>query len=133
MKQPKSFRLSAEAAGILDRVDNTTKYIEAIVRARNQRVLRSLAVLRSAGWTGPEMLACCDVLNGWWQLCSIPRWHGASIADGTVYAEKWGIGPERWAELARQVSESESVAYALHEIVSEFWCGNTAIEEAIKK
>lgn len=133
MKQPKSFRLSAEAAGVLSRIDNATRYIEALVLARNQRAQQSLCYLQSIGWNSREILAACDVLNGTWELCKVPRWHGQSLADGQEYAQKWEISLERWSELSCQVSESELVAYALHEVVSEFWCGNTALEKMIRK
>jgi hypothetical protein len=114
-------------------MDNASRYIDELVQVRHQRAMQSLQHLQKLGWTGAEISACCEVMNGSWQLYEVQRWHGASLADGPQYAEKWGIGAGRWRQMAAQVSESESVAYALHEVVSEFWCGNTAVEAALRK
>jgi hypothetical protein len=132
-KQRKNFLLSDSTMGLLARMDNASGYVDRLVQARQQRAMQSLLHLQGLGWTGPEILACCDALNGAMSFCAAPRWHGASLFDGPEYASKWGVTPERWAEIARQVSESESVAYAIHEVVSEFWCGNTVIDAALRK
>lgn len=142
-KQRKNFMLSDSTMGLLARMDNASRYLDDLVQARQQRAMQSLLHLQSLDWTGAEISACCDVLNGSWQLCEVPRWHGASLSDALYnlramgvfdfYAAKFGIGTGRWEQIAAQVSESESVAYALHEVVSEFWCGNTVIEAALRK
>jgi hypothetical protein len=132
-KKAKNFTLSESTMGLLDRVDNASRYMDAIITNNWMRAQQALMHVQRAGWAPNEILAACDVLNGSWLMVHAPTWHGASLADGPEYAAKWEVGPERWIEMARQVSESQTLAFALDLVVSEFWNGNTYIDAMIRK
>jgi hypothetical protein len=132
-KIKKQLTLAPDVINLLDRVGNISDYIEHAVRERFQRATQSLSTLQAAGWTPNEILAACDVLNGSWLLVQSPTWHGASMADGPEYAEKWDITQDRWLELAKQVSTSEHIAFSIDLVVSEFWAGNAHLENLISR
>jgi hypothetical protein len=128
----KNLSLSPTTIGLLAKLGNASGYVESSISMRWPRVIQALEHLRARGWQSNEILAACDVLNGCWMFVHDPTWHGASMTDGQEYAVKWDISEKRWKELARVVSESAGVAFALDLVVSEFWTGNTYLERLIR-
>lgn len=120
-------------AGQVAKLDKPSRYFSATINQGWPRAMMALDHLRAQGWQANEILAACDVLNGCWLHVHDPTWHGHSMADGPEYAGKWEIDPARWLELARQVSESVSAAFALDLVVSEFWAGNSWLDKMIRK
>lgn len=129
----KNLHLSNAVIGQLSQLDNASKYIEQSISMRWPRVIQALDHLRAVGWGSNEILAACDVLNGCWLHVHNPMWHGASMEDGPEYADKWKIPRERWAELVTQVQARVELAFALDLVVSEFWTGNSYLDELIRK
>jgi hypothetical protein len=126
MRKKAIFTLSESTQGLLKRMGNASGYLDALVQARQRRAARALEVLRSGGWTPEEILACCEAANGVWESVIYPGAYAVWI-DKILTADIDG------RDLERRICESNSVAYALHEVVSEFWCGNTSVEDAIRK
>lgn len=108
-------------------------YLDRLVQDRFQRAQMAVATLHAAEWKSNEILAACDVLNGCWLHVHAPTWHGASLADGPEYAGNWEVSPERWQEMAKQISERQDLAFALDLVVSEFWSGNSYIDRIIRR
>lgn len=129
----KNFILSESTMGLLSRVDNMSGYLDRLIQDRFQRAQMAVMHLHSVGWKSNEILAACDVLNGSWLLIQAPTWHGASLSDGPEYAGNWEISPDRWMEMAKQISERQDLAFALDLVVSEFWSGNTYIDKIIRR
>lgn len=129
----KHFMLSDQTLGLLGRVKNASGYIDQLVSTTWTRTQQALLALQGGGWKPEEILAACDVLNGSWLLVQNPTWNGASMADGSEYAEKWGIDGVRWKELSEMVLTRVEIAFALDLVVAEFWAGNNHLEALIRK
>jgi hypothetical protein len=132
-KKGKNFTLSESSLGLLARLDNASGYLDRIVSNNWTRAQFALENLKSTGWKPNEILAACDVLNGCWLHVADPKWHAASLEDGSVFSDKWEIDNDRWREMVIQVSENGGLAFSLDLVVSEFWAGNTWLESAIRK
>ena len=92
----------------------------------------------SGTWTGRELLAACDSLNGYWHVRSIPA--GPAVALNLSDSEmlngicgKWDVQPERWAAHVEEVHNSAELANALLAIANEFWAGNQALEALLRR
>jgi hypothetical protein len=132
-KVRKQLTISPDVDGLLDRVGNISAYVENVVRDRFHRAAQALSALQQAGWKPNEILAVCDVMNGSWLLVQVPTCQSTGLRWRTGYASKWDIPSDRWLELAKQVSISEHLAFAIDIVVSEFWAGNAHLEQLIRK
>ena len=137
-REKRNLTLPADVNALLDQVGNASEYLASVLGQRWQAWTDALATLRGADWSSNEMLAACDVLNGYWLLG-----HGRSgqfvsveLADAQRLNDicgKWEIPEARWAERCREVHQDSIVAFALVTLVSEFWTGNEACEKAIRR
>lgn len=135
----RNFTLSASVHELLTRTENASGYLDHVVQERWRAWQEALLELQQSGWRAPEILAACDVLNGYWALGAAGR-SGQAVAlelhDGAQLngiCEKWDVSPERWATRIKTLSESDLHAAALLTVVSEFWAGNAACDAAIRR
>lgn len=151
MSLPRSFRLSPRAAAVLDALPpgtSATEYVEDLLALGPPDYLRALVdraeaelgtawgILRAAGWARSELLAACDVLNGWDLVAPSLAEPDAGLAlelhDAARLNEthrKWDVSAGRWADLVRAVADDRRVQYALRVLAREFWAGNpTAVK-----
>ena len=134
----KNYTLDPSTIAILERCDNASAYLTGLVQHRAQEWHAALETLRAAGWTTPDLHVACDALNGCWlqQPYLTPQavaleLHDAQGLNGT--AEKHHVTPERWKAQVWQVSESWPIALALVAVVTEWWSGNGACEQAVSR
>lgn len=113
-----------------------------LVNAAERRWRANLALLRGLGWANAELLAVCDVLNGYAQLGEMGGMgtEGAGIAleladaqrlNGT--AAKWDVTDARWAELVAATHANPWVARALYDLAAEFWRHSSRLERALER
>jgi hypothetical protein len=119
-KQRKNFLLSDSTMGLLARMDNASRYIDQLVQVRQRRILRSLEILSHGGWSMDEIAAVCEVSNGKWESVACP-------GDYSEFVVRISTSDVDGLDLERRIYESFSIAHAIHEVVSEYWCGNTEI------
>ena len=142
-RERKNFTLAAETLGLLDQVGNASAYVERVILDRWREWQQALGLLAEDGLTTGEILACCDILNGYYDLISIGdglAGRAASVAlelhDGQALsrtAQKHGCDLERWRLLVQRVRESQALAGAILTVSREFWAGNEAAEAAIRR
>jgi hypothetical protein len=135
--------LDEPARSILEEQDNASAYVAELVESAERRWRGHLVYLRTQGWTGRELLAVCDVLNGYAQLGEF----GSPGLDGGAgvalemsdaqrlngIAEKWDVAPGRWEDLVRQASSEAAVGRALSDIAAEFWRHSSRLERALEQ
>lgn len=137
-REKRNLTLPDDVNALLERVGNASDYIAKVVQQRWREWTDALATLSAAGWASGELLAACDVLNGYWLVG-----HGrsgefvaAELDDGqrlNDICRKWKISPAKWSERVKQVARQPEIAIALVTIVEEFWAGNEACEAAIRR
>lgn len=133
--------LDEGTAALLVHVPQKSGYIASAIEARWRVWQDALETLRRAGWTGPQLMAACDVLNGVWLFG-----HRAGVAISLELADaqrlngicsKWEVDPESWAErwqaLREDTALAEREALALRAVVAEFWAGNNKLEAALER
>jgi len=108
---------------------SASAYLSELVRDAERRWRRALALLRTAGWVEPELLAAFDALNGWGLVEQPPTWAGQTMAD--TDPSRWDVSPERWMELAGRVAGNEREAQAIVDLAAEFWRMNPRVERAV--
>lgn len=133
-----SLTIDEPARTILVEVDNASGYVSKLVEDAERRWRACLTHLRTAGWADREILAVCDVLNGY----GLTEYSGIFAATSVALelhdaerlnqtAAKWDVGAERWAGLVRQAAEQETIARALIDVAAEFWRDNARLERAL--
>ena len=137
--QRRNMSLDEDVARILDDVaggqSSASAYVCDVVRDAERRWRAALALLVAAGWGTRELLAACDVLNGWGLIQQPPAWAAMSMQDAAAdgICAKWEVDERRWAELAAQVRGNADEAQALVDLAAEFWRMNPRVERAIER
>jgi hypothetical protein len=132
--------VDADVAEALAQVGDLRAYVQDLVRARRREWQAAYLRLSMAGWTGPELCAACDALNGHGGLEAFGLGGGAAgialeLHDAQRLGDlcgKWGVEPERWAGLVDRVHKDREQAEALSVIARELWAGNQEVEARIR-
>ena len=137
-REKRNLTLADDVNALLDRVGNASEYISKVVTQRWREWTEALAMLRAAQWSSGELLAACDVLNGYWLVGHgrSGQFVAAELQDGqrlNDICSKWDIAPKTWKLRVLQVAERPEIAIALVTLVEEFWTGNEACEGAIRR
>lgn len=132
------------ALSILRDQENASRYVAELVNAAERRWRANLEHLRSVGFANNELLAVCDVLNGYAQLAEVAgsaaldsgrgialELHDAQRLNGI--AAKWGVTSERWAEIVTLVAGDAFVGRALYDLAAEFWRHSSRLERALER
>ena len=133
-------RVDADVADALAQVDDLRAYVEGLVRSRRREWQAAYLRLSLAGWTGPELCAACDALNGYGGIEAFGIGGGAAgialeLHDAqrlTDVCAQWGASHERWVEHIDRVHEYPEEAEAVGVIAREFWAGNGEVERRIR-
>jgi hypothetical protein len=129
--------LSDEAQAILDRVDNYSGYVDALIRQHARDWTEAVARLIEAGWRTEEVLSACDALSGY----SLAQWSrgGRFLAQELeraqardhVFSEHEVLAPRR-ARLLKQLKADATIANALSTVVREYHLPNSACRAAVR-
>lgn len=118
----RSFSLSIEAQAVLDRVDNYSGYVDALILQHAHDWTESLARLLEAGWRAEEILTACEVLSGY----TMGHWSrgGTYISQELERAQQEGraftareVHAPRRLKLLKQLSDDATIATALAQVV----------------
>jgi hypothetical protein len=133
----RSFSLSDEAQAILDRVDNYSGYVDALIKQHAHDWTEAIARLIEAGWRTEEILSACDALSGY----SLAQWSrgGRFLAQelaraqerDRVFSEREVLAPRR-ARLLKQLEADATIATALSTVVREYHLPNSACRAAVR-
>lgn len=133
----RSFSLSDEAQAILDRVDNYSGYVDAVIKQHARDWTEAIARLIDAGWRADEILSACDALSGY----SLAQWSrggrflaqelGRAQERDRVFAEREVLAPRR-ARLLRRLEADATIAVALSTVVREYHLPNSACRAAVR-
>lgn len=132
-RRKRNLTLDTTTLDILAEQGNASRYVDQLVQDAERDWLEALRALREAGWRGAEMIALCDVLNGYWAH-GPPTWIAQEMHDAQALnrtAERHDVSPERWAELTRQAAEHTELARACITLAREFWRMNPRVERVI--
>ena len=132
----RSFSLSDEAQGLLDRVDNYSGYVDALIKQHARDWTESIARLVAAGWLPDEMLSACDALRGY----SLMQWsRGGQFLAQELTRAKAGtavfardVSAARRTKLLKQLASDTTIANALATVVREYHLPNSACRDAIR-
>lgn len=111
----------------IDKTGNASAFIRRTVRRRIRAARRARA--RLEGWKKNELRAVLDLLDGTEidHKAEFPaRLYGEMIDAARVNdtPEKWGVGADRWEELAEEARGTPEVAAALITVAEEYWDGH---------
>ena len=133
----RSISLSDEAQAILDRIDNYSGYIDALVKQHARDWTESVARLTDAGWQSEEILSACEALSGY----GLAQWSrgGRFLAqeleraqvEQRVFSERRVHAPRR-AQLLKQLEKDITIATALANVVREYHLPNSALRDAVR-
>ncbi len=130
-RHKRNISLDPDAEALLGRVGNASEYLSRTIMRRSRQWTSALDLLRSAGWTGTELVVACEALNGYW--LSGNAVHGAYLVevleDGLGEAE---VKKTSWKIQLGALADDPGQAAALADLVDEFWSGNAACEAAVR-
>ncbi len=138
MAEPRPIRarrniaLDLGAEALLGRVGNASQYLSRTITRRSRQWTSALELLRAAGWSGPELVVACEILNGYWLA--------GESADGVYLASALRTGVDRtvsgksawWRKRCQALAAYPGEATALAILVDEFSSGNVACETAVR-
>jgi hypothetical protein len=135
-----SLRVDADVHAALAQVEDQRAYVEDLVRTRRREWQAAYLRLSQAGWTGQEMCAACDALNGYGALEALGIGAGAQgialeLHDAqrlTDVCGKWGVDSARWVDRVTSVHDDQALAQALGLIAREFWLGNGEVASRLR-
>ncbi len=117
-------------AELLEFVGNKSAYITALIERAHRDWVASLAVLKSWGWTGEQLEACCQALSGLHAIHALPAstMLRAELSD----ADRLGHLTVESGAWRAQVADVDDVqARAIWLITQEFWAGNLALQKRL--
>ncbi len=127
----RNITLDRDAEALLGRVGNASEYLSRTITRRWRQWTSAVELLRSAGWSGPELLVACEILNGYWLAGNAA--HGAylaSVLDAGV--AKVSLKGAAWKSRSAALAKDAGQAAALAIVVDEYWSGNAACEAAVR-
>lgn len=139
--KPKYLRLDESTTALLDRAcgesTSPSDYVSHLIEQAHRKWTLSLDKLRVAGWTGSELLAACDALNGVWlhEYAGGPAFLAAELTDAQRLNDvcgKWDVPPKDWAKRVKALHEDRELQRALVAVVEEFWNGNDELERRLR-
>lgn len=142
-KNRRNLSLDPDVEAILDDIgagqSSASAYIEDLVRDAERDWRTAHQQLNDRGWRPVELLAACEVLNGWGLLSDYGRpasWLAIELADGqrlNDICRKWDVSPERWQAHIQRLADDELEARALACVAREFWRHNTRLERVLRR
>lgn len=122
-KPKRNFCLSHYTMDFLSKIKNASKYVDSMLLNRATRARKSLLILREAGWSNAEILAACEACSFEWRDTASLSVYFATLETVETYGTL----------LSERILDSDCEALALHEMVTEYHCGNTAIQESLRE
>ena len=134
----RSFSLSDEAQDVLDRIDNYSGYVDALIKQHVRDWTESLARLLDAGWRADELMGACKALAGYnlGQWSRGGRFIAAELARAherdRVLLSSRQTSTTRPAELLKQLAADNTLSTALAVVVREYHLPNSACRDAMR-
>lgn len=135
-----TIRLDADAARCLDEATGDARgasaaYVRSLLTQAAADWREALSCLWAQGWGPDHLLAGVAALNGVWLRPLLGRSVGPDLALELADAVRLGDieAPDGWQERLDALAGDDDQGRALAVVAAEWWRGNQALDEAIRR